>query len=153
MLLHLNRTQTIANACLGAIFIEGTYVCDTLENNATLIPEGIYRITLTMSPKFGEVLPLLHGVYGYADKSRSSQGERTGIRIHAGNKASDSSGCILVGKRPEEDKRTKVAGSEAPTPRIRESRRTLRVLCEQLIEVQRSREEIYIDIRCKTIIH
>ena len=44
-------------------------------------------MVITLSPKFKQWLPLLLHVPGF-----------TGIRIHAGNTAKDTKGCILVGE-------------------------------------------------------
>jgi hypothetical protein len=52
----------------------------------TAIPFGIYKITITFSPKFNRLLPLINNVPGFE-----------GIRIHPGNTAEDTEGCILVG--------------------------------------------------------
>lgn len=60
----------------------------TLERKQTLIPEGTYILHLTYSPKFRRQLPII---------SNYQVNERRGIRIHAGNSANDSKGCILVG--------------------------------------------------------
>jgi hypothetical protein len=76
------------------------YFCDTLEptwrdykNGAykvkgrSAIPEGRYAVVISYSPKFKQWLPILLGVPKFE-----------GIRIHAGNTAKDTEGCILVGK-------------------------------------------------------
>lgn len=63
------------------------YSCHGLENGNCLIPEGIYELTVSYSPKFNTELP------GICDVPK-----RDGIRIHAGNKATDSAGCLLLGK-------------------------------------------------------
>ena len=60
-------------------------ICDTLENADYMIPALIYKITVTMSPKFKRLLPVLEQVPG-----------RTGIRVHRGTKPEHSRGCILV---------------------------------------------------------
>ena len=79
------------------------YLCDTLEpqwrdykNGArkimgrSAIPEGRYAVVITYSPKMEQWLPLLLNVPKFS-----------GIRIHAGNTAEDTEGCILVGKNWE----------------------------------------------------
>lgn len=60
--------------------------CHGLENGNCLIPDGIYELTVSHSPKFACDLP------GVCDVPN-----RSGIRIHAGNTAKDSSGCLLLG--------------------------------------------------------
>ena len=77
-----------------------TYFCDTLEptwrdyrnggrkiKGRSAIPEGRYAVVITWSPRLKEWLPLLLGVPMFS-----------GIRIHAGNTAKDTAGCILVGQ-------------------------------------------------------
>ena len=95
---------------IGRLFVEGRYLCDTLEDKdrdqnrngcfdgaetkiyaQTAIPNGTYRVTLEHSPKFsprygGRKVPYLHDVPHFE-----------GILIHTGNMADDSAGCILVG--------------------------------------------------------
>lgn len=89
-----------ANYTIGNLYINDVYICDTLEDTVrdlksdgsgkimhkTAIPKGEYKVTLEWSPKFGKILPFLHNVPFF-----------TGILIHSGNTAEDSSGCILVG--------------------------------------------------------
>ena len=57
----------------------------------TAIPRGRYLLVVTRSPRFARWLPLLVGVRGY-----------DGVRIHAGNTAKDTRGCILVGQAAED---------------------------------------------------
>ena len=86
---------------IGRLEIDGTYFCDTLEPTwrdvgwgrpgrkvagRTAIPEGRYAVAVTLSPRFGRWLPLLLHVPMFE-----------GIRIHAGNSAQDTAGCILPG--------------------------------------------------------
>ena len=108
MELTLQRTKKRKRFTLGALSIEGEPFCDTLEptwrdiglggkgrkiRGRTAIPEGRYAVAVTRSPQFnGEWLPLLLHVPGFA-----------GIRIHAGNTAADTEGCILVGYHSDKD--------------------------------------------------
>lgn len=62
-----------------------TPVCDTIENADYLIPALTYHYSVTMSPKFKRLLPILDHVPG-----------REGIRIHRGTHPKHSKGCILV---------------------------------------------------------
>lgn len=58
--------------------------------NVTAIPRGRFEVIITFSPHFGCDLPLLLNVPGF-----------TAVRIHWGNKAADTDGCILVGSSAE----------------------------------------------------
>jgi len=53
----------------------------------TAIPEGRYELELVTSPKFGPKTLSLIGVPGFKY-----------VRIHAGNTADDTEGCLLVGE-------------------------------------------------------
>ena len=81
----LYRTSHYYNKRLDKLVERLHYICDTLENADYLVPALIYRVTVTQSPKFRRLLPLLNQVPG-----------RTGIRVHRGTKSEHSLGCILV---------------------------------------------------------
>ena len=97
--LLLKRVFRAEEYTIGRLSIDGAYFCDTLEDRVrdlsheakvsgqTAVPAGVYTVTLTQSPRFGRVLPELHNVPHF-----------TAIRIHAGNSAADTMGCILVGE-------------------------------------------------------
>ena len=53
----------------------------------TAIPEGRYPVKITWSVKFQRDMVAVEDVPGF-----------TGIRIHSGNDADDTLGCVLVGK-------------------------------------------------------
>lgn len=97
----LVRIAKRATYTIGKLFVNGHYVCDTLEPTwrdvgigrpgrkvpgCTAIPEGRYAVAVAFSPKFERWLPLLLNVPLFS-----------GIRIHAGNTADDTRGCILPG--------------------------------------------------------
>ena len=92
----LQREPTVDGATLGELFIDGVHQCYTLEDEvrtpgvkvpgATAIPAGRYRVTITQSARFGRMMPLVNDVPGFE-----------GIRIHLGNTAADTEGCLLVG--------------------------------------------------------
>lgn len=97
MELILKRTECGKVCTIGELLIDGVHECWTLEDvvradgvkvfGETAIPAGTYTIDITYSPRFKRDLPLLIGVQGFV-----------GIRIHPGNTASDTEGCILVGQ-------------------------------------------------------
>lgn len=112
----VERIFTCSTYTIGKMYVNKTYVCDTIEDcdrgldnsmdtstikskkiyGETAIPTGTYEITMNVvSPKFkskswakpfGGKLPRLLNVKGYE-----------GVLIHVMNKASESLGCIGVG--------------------------------------------------------
>ena len=84
-LVRYTRTET---AILGSLYLNGAFVCYTLENADKAIPCGMYTVQNSKSPKFKRELPLLNNAKVPASR---------GIRIHRGNTATDSQGCVLVG--------------------------------------------------------
>ena len=91
----LIRYTCTETAILGSLYLNGAFICYTLENAAKAIPAGLYSIENSKSPKFGRELPLL-----FSDKVPS----RRGVRIHAGNTYQDSAACVLVGMKREDAK-------------------------------------------------
>ena len=76
---------------IGKLYLNDTYLCDTLEPpkyvNHPCIEKGTYRIGYHYSNKFGQNMPFLLNVNG-----------RVGIMIHPGNYPKDTQGCILLGR-------------------------------------------------------
>jgi len=68
-----------------------TPLAPTLENAEFLVPPLTYKIAVTMSPKFGRMLPVLQQVPN-----------RSGIRFHRGCRPEHSQGCILVSRADEQ---------------------------------------------------
>lgn len=96
----IQRRTFESNRTLGKLFINGEYLCDTLEDydrgditskdqkvaGKTAINAGKYKVISNYSPKFERDLPLLQNVPFFE-----------GIRIHAGTSEDHTDGCILVG--------------------------------------------------------
>ena len=142
MRLTLMRIANRPTYCIGKLYIDGEYFCDTIEDTdrglddimaesdikqlkvygETAIPTGIYPVTITYSPKYKKMMPLISNVKGYS-----------GIRIHSGNTSKDTEGCLIVGKNKEVGK-------------VLESRATYNALYKRLVQ---TKERIIIDIRRK----
>lgn len=102
MKLTLERLQRDTDVTIGALSVDGDFECWVCEDpvrevpgqpvsawkikGQTAIPAGTYRIDITRSARFGVDLPLLLAVPGF-----------DGIRIHPGNTAADTEGCLLPG--------------------------------------------------------
>lgn len=113
MKIQLKREPSKGDFTQGEIWIDGKFECYSVEDvvrtgekvhGKTAIPFGTYEVVVTMSARFKQPLPLLVDVPGFA-----------GIRIHPGNTAKDTEGCILPGlqKTP-----TGVGGSRVAFARL-----------------------------------
>jgi hypothetical protein len=95
MKLFLERDIFTDTATTGRLSIGMDFECYTLEDvvrdikikGETAIPYGTYEVIINWSNRFQRPMPLLLNVPGFE-----------GIRIHAGNTAADTEGCILVGQ-------------------------------------------------------
>lgn len=106
MKLYIDRKYKKSGYTIGHMYVDGKYVCDTLEDSdrglnkdmpleyikkvkvygETAIPTGEYEVTLSYSPKFKRIMPIVMDVPGWS-----------GVRIHAANKATQLAGCIAPG--------------------------------------------------------
>lgn len=96
MKITVKRTFKGAEYTIGKLYIDDAYFCDTLEDTVrpagtkiagkTAIPAGTYKVKKTMSPRFQKILPEILNVPNF-----------TGVRIHSGNTAADTDGCLLLG--------------------------------------------------------
>lgn len=100
MKLTVKRQHGTKGYTHGQLFIDDVYFCDTMEDQErdikidgeTAIPCGIYSVVINMSARFNRLMPLLLNVPNYA-----------GVRIHSGNTAANTEGCLLVGKPYKND--------------------------------------------------
>ena len=108
MLLLSNRRWVSGDATISDLSIEGTHECFVLEDlvrpegikipNETAIPAGEYEVVIDRSDRFSRMasakagypvdvlLPHLLNVPMFS-----------GIRIHTGNRSTDTEGCLIVG--------------------------------------------------------
>lgn len=120
----LKRIYKGENYTIGHIYIDGEYICDSIEDkdrgltdqmseqdikktkvvNETAIPTGTYKLTLDVaSPKFIQKLYYYNFCKGKLPRLLGVKGFN-GILIHKGNTQKDSSGCIIVGYNKEKGK-------------------------------------------------
>lgn len=103
MLVEVKRNFKGSEYTIGKLYIDGNYYCDTLEDvvrptgvkisGKTAIPAGKYKVKVTWSPRFRRYLPEILNVPGFS-----------GVRIHSGNSATDTEGCLLLGLNKEKGK-------------------------------------------------
>lgn len=103
----LDRKWRKETYTIGRLYANGEFLCNTIEDvdrklnqnmsateiqrikvaAETAIPTGTYSMRVTMSPKFKRELVEIVNVPAFS-----------GIRIHRGNTAQDSAGCLIVGE-------------------------------------------------------
>ena len=96
------RKEFTEKSTIGDFLIDGEFFCFSLEDmvrepgvkvaGATAIPEGRYRVVLDQSARFRRVMPHILDVPGFE-----------GVRIHSGNSAENTEGCILLGYEKSKD--------------------------------------------------
>ena len=123
MRLTLKRTYNNAKYCIGHLYIDGKYFCDTIEDcdrgldqkmtlkeiinrklkGITAIPTGIYKVVINVqSPRLSKKSQYKF-CKGYVPRLIDVKGF-DGVLMHIGNTAEDSLGCILVGENKEKGK-------------------------------------------------
>jgi hypothetical protein len=102
MKLNLLRTKFFKTHTVGQLYVDGVLFCFVLEDvvreetgkkvedwkvqDETAIPTGNYIVTLEQSKRFGPDTPTLNKVPGFDY-----------IRIHSGNDANHTEGCLILG--------------------------------------------------------
>ena len=134
MKLTVIRDTTNSECTLGKLYIDNQYFCETLEDpdrglekggkkikGQTAIPVGTYKVQINMSPRFNKLMPQIMNVPQFE-----------GIRIHPGNTAKDTEGCLLVGYVRSGNK-------------ILTSRDAYETLFNKLSKATRNKEEITVE--------
>src|SRR5271166_6484158 len=104
MELLVQREPSTLQSTPGTLSIDGVFECYTLEDvvrevpgqpvstwkiqNKTAIPIGSYQVIIDFSNRFQRQMPHVLNVSGF-----------DGIRIHSGNTAADTDGCLLLGQQ------------------------------------------------------
>ncbi|MBC7748915.1 MAG: hypothetical protein H7Z76_10135 [Methylotenera sp.] len=97
MKIEVKRLHHTEKSTIGEVYVNGVFECYSCEDieregeskvaGKTAIPKGTYDVIINMSNRFQRQMPLLLNVPNFA-----------GVRIHPGNTAQDTEGCILVGR-------------------------------------------------------
>lgn len=130
--LKVFRKWQVGKATQGRLLIDGIQYCFTEEDalrqdgvkifGETCIPAGKYDVDVTYSQHFQKPLPLVLNVSGFA-----------GVRIHSGNRPSDTEGCILVGQAIVNDA-------------VSNSRLAFEPVFERIKEAVRNKQKVTIEI-------
>ena len=142
MNLLLVRTGIFPTCTIGDLFVDGERICYVLEDTirevpgvpvtgwkvpgVTAIPAGRCRVVIDQSARFGRLLPHLLDVPGF-----------TGVRIHSGNTAKDTGGCLLVG----------LSWSPERPNWIGESREALNLLLPRIESAIAEGQECWIEVK------
>lgn len=138
MEIELNRIYKGEDYTIGELYINGIFICNTLEDKVrllnsyedkvyanTAIPFGRYKVILSYSPHFKQLLPEILNVEFFKY-----------IRMHAGNDKNDSAGCILVGEC-----------RDVKEGYIYNSKKALKKVMDILIPAWNNKEDIYITVK------
>ena len=135
MRITVTRAPSENDCTIGILTIDNASLCYTLEDvirpqgekvyGKTAIPAGEYQVVVTFSPHFGMPLPLLLNVPRFE-----------GVRIHPGNTAADTEGCILVGMGKTETS-------------ITHSRQAFAIVFDKIKDALANDQEVWIELKDK----
>ncbi|MGI4864620.1 MAG: DUF5675 family protein [Janthinobacterium lividum] len=108
MVISIIRKPSAKGATLSTWYVNDVQQCVGIEDvvrapseakvfGKTAIPAGTYRVVVTPSARFKRRLPLLVNVSGGTIRFGSNLIDDCGVRIHPGNTAADTEGCLLPG--------------------------------------------------------
>lgn len=131
MKIKLIRDTFTDKSTTGQLFVDDVFECYVLEDvvrdgekvyGKTAIPYGLYELTIDYSPKYDR--PMMHvlDVPGFQ-----------GIRIHSGNDADDTEGCLIVGRMRRQNW-------------VGESKLAYAPLFQKVREVVNAKEKIIIEV-------
>jgi len=99
MELKVSRKEFTEKSTIGEVYQDGNFLCYVLEDvdrkleaggvkipKETAIPRGRYRVVFDLSTRFARPTPRLDNVPHF-----------DGVRIHTGNTAANTEGCLLLG--------------------------------------------------------
>ena len=135
MKLLLDRKYKLKDYTIGNLYVDDAWFCNVLEDtdrgltqdmpidyiykvkvpSKTAIPKGTYNIAMDIySPSFGNKTYYKNLCNGRVPRLQNVPAF-SGVLIHCGNTANDSSGCLLVGLNKEKGK---VLNSQATFTRL-----------------------------------
>ena len=108
MVISIIRKPTEKGCTISTWYVDNAPFCVGLEDvvrgqgqpkifGQTAIPAGTYQVKVTMSTRFKRRLPQLFDMPGKVTMFGSRAIGNCGIRIHSGNYATDTEGCLLPG--------------------------------------------------------
>jgi hypothetical protein len=143
MKMLLQRQPSNNGATIGHLIVDGDWECFTIEDvvrppgvkvpGETAIPAGKYAVIVNRSERFSRLagrdvfLPLLVNVPGFS-----------GVRIHQGNLATETEGCILPGL---------AVGTMGGKPAVLQSAAAFSALFAKIQRAVATGEPVKIDVR------
>lgn len=129
--IRIERYLYTARTTIGKLFLpaqdDGSSFCFVLEDTVrangikvpgeTAIPEGIYKVKVTMSSRFKRFMPILYTESNEYEIKMGGIGYK-GVRFHGGNTHLDSAGCPLVAYNYISDRKIQGTAEKALTSKI-----------------------------------
>ena len=118
----LKRYKSNNTTTLGKLYIEEEFGCFVLEDayreekikGRTRIPGGVYEIVLREYGRFHKIYKKRYSAFHVGMLELRGVPNFINILIHPGNTHKDTSGCLLLGEKVDEEKMVIVAGTSTP---------------------------------------